>query len=83
MFEPCMQQELREDLLSSATDLMGDVLLLDCLLERLERDGRAAWSGFVLDALLAKLDCYIGESSREVAFLAGLLTGARTVSPAG
>ena len=59
------------------------LLLLDCLLERLERDGRAAWSGFVLDALLSKLGCYIQESSRETAFLAGLLTGERTVSPAG
>ena len=47
MFEPCTQQELREDLLSSATDLMGDVLLLDCLLERLCAGRTAVQTGLL------------------------------------
>ena len=66
------QKENREELLALAVDLLGDAVLLDCLLERYP--GGAPWSGPVWNTLLDRLRSYISENSREIALLAGRLT---------
>lgn len=77
------EQELREELLSSATGLMGDVLLLDCLLDRLEREDLDGWDGVVLETLLDMLSDFIREGCWETGFLARQLAEGRGLTPAG
>ncbi len=65
------QKENREELLSLAIDLLGDAILLDCLLERLGPD--SPWDGVVADTLLEKLGSFLTHGAQDVALLAELL----------
>lgn len=66
------QKENREELLTLAVDLLGDVIALDCVLDRLGPD--SPWDGIVADTLLEKLGCFLVQGAQDIALLAGLLT---------
>lgn len=66
------QKENREELLTLAVGLLGDAILLDCLLDRLGPD--SPWDGAVADALLERLGSFLTQGAREISFLTGLLT---------
>ncbi len=69
------QKEYREELLALAVDLLGDVLLLDCLLERLHHD--PAWEGVIADTLLKKLNDFLSQNAQEITFLTKCLLAQR------
>lgn len=69
------QKEYREELIALAVELLGDVLLLDCLLERLNHDH--AWDGVVVDTLLDKLNDFLSQNAQEVTFLTECLLAQR------
>lgn len=66
------QKENREELLTLAVDLLGDAILLDCLLDRLGPD--SPWNGVVFDTLLNRLGSFLTQGAQEISFLSGLLT---------
>lgn len=66
------QKENREELLTLAVDLLGDAILLDCLLDRLGPD--SPWDGVVAAALLEKLGSFLAQGARDISLLSALLT---------
>ena len=69
---PPTQKENREELLTLAVDLLGDVIALNCVLEQLGPD--SPWDGPVGETLLNKLNDFIRHGSREIAQLSAWLT---------
>lgn len=69
---PPTQKENREELLTLAVDLLGDVIALDCILEQFGPD--SPWDGPVGETLLNKLNDFIRHGSREIAQLSTWLT---------
>lgn len=70
--QPPTEKENREELLTLAVDLLGDVIALNCVLEQLGPD--SPWDGVVRDALLNKLNEFIRYGSQEIDRISTWLT---------
>lgn len=74
-----MDSALREALTGALSDLIGDVCLLECLLDRLEAD---YCTPEVLRTLRVRLSDYIEQHSLDLAWAARALTGGPATPPA-
>lgn len=69
------RKEMREELLECATALLEDTILLDCLLESMNRSGKNSETNEFWEGILNRLWSYIDNHAHDTRFLSARLTG--------